>query len=275
MECSKVNPDLSNIVIILVSPRVPENIGAAARAMKNFGLKHLRVVSPRGYDKERAYKLARSGKDIIDNMTITESLKDAIGDLVLIGATTARQGRTRSDLIYTPDEGCPKLIEGTMNGKVGILFGPEEYGLSTRNLDVSSINITIPTSPDFSSLNLGQAVLLMSYQLFTSSTNAPKIELKQRSPKSMATGKEKEDFFESAREFLLDAGFLNKQNPDAVLLHLRKLLDRAVPSTDEVNILRGIIRQVKWYGDNKSITTSSDNTNSSNNTKKTSDNVNP
>lgn len=246
-----MNSYLSNIVIILVSPRVPENIGAAARAMKNFGLKNLRVVSPRTYDKEKAYRLARGGKDIIDSMIITDSLKEAIEDLILVGATTARQGSTRSDLIYTPDEGCPKLIEGTLNGKVGILFGPEEHGLSTRDLDISSINITIPTSPDFSSLNLGQAVLLMCYQLFSSSTNAPKADLRTRTEKNQATGKEKEDFFESAREFLLQAGFLNKQNPDAVLLHLRKLLDRAVPSTDEVNILRGIIRQVKWYAANQ------------------------
>jgi tRNA/rRNA methyltransferase len=219
--------------------------------MKNFGLRNLRVVSPRTYDADRAYKLARGGKDIIDNMLITNCLKDATEDLVLVGATTARQGNARSDLIYTPEEGCPKLIEGTRNGKVGILFGPEEHGLSTRDLDLSSINITIPTSPDYSSLNLGQAVLLMCYQLFSSSVNIPKAHIKRRAEKTLATGKEKEAFFESARKFLLKAGFLNKENPDAVLLHLRKLLNRAIPTTDEVKILRGIIRQVKWYTKNK------------------------
>jgi len=242
--------DLNNIAIILVSSRVSENIGATARAMKNFGLSNLRLVAPRGYNKEKAYRMARKGSDILDAMVVVPSINEAVSDLVLIGATTARQGDTRSSLIHTPSSGAQKLIKGTCRGKVGLMFGPEEGGLETRDLDVSSVNITIPTNPGFSSLNLSQAVLLTCYELFKACETAPTINLKTQKEISPATAGEKEAFFAQSREFLLDAGFLNKQNPDAVLLHLRKLLERAKPTSKEVTILRGIIRQTKWYAEN-------------------------
>ena len=247
---SSMNSKLGNVVVILVSPRVSENIGAAARAMKNFGMNELRLVAPRNLDMDKARKMARKGIDILESMTITETLKEAVSDLIVVGATTARIGSTRSALTYSPKNGAKKLLEGTDQGKVGIVFGPEERGLSTRDLDVSSVNITIPTSPDFASLNLAQAILLICYELFSACDDAPVRSTPVIEPIPPATGKEKEGLFVQAREFLLEAGFLNKQNPDAVLAHLRKLLDRANPTSHEITTLRGVIRQVKWYAQN-------------------------
>lgn len=245
-----MSTQLDSVVIVLVSPRVSENVGAAARAMKNFGLSQLRLVAPRDFTMEKALKMARKGSDILESMEIYETLQQAVSDLVVVGATTARTGSSRSALYCAPKQGVQKILEGTSKGRTGIVFGPEEHGLSTRDLDVSSVNITIPTSPDFASLNLAQAILLLCYELFACSKDAPQREIPQVETASPATRSEKEGFFSQARDFLLKAGFLNPQNPDAVLAHLRKMLDRANPTSHEVTTLRGIIRQVKWYAEN-------------------------
>ncbi len=244
----KVTRDLlEKIAIILVSPRVSENIGAAARAMKNFALRDLRIVAPRDYDEVRAKRMARDGLDVLEEAKVFKTIAEAVADLTFVAATTARTGDDRSTAACSPDKGALKLLQAGQNGPVGLLFGPEERGLTNRELDLSQLHITIPTNPDFASLNLAQAVVVCCYEISQQAAADWFTGPPQTKEGELATSKEVEGLFTHAREFLLEAGYLNPQNPDAVLLHLRRLLARAKPTSHEIKTLRGIVRQVSWY----------------------------
>lgn len=243
---------LKRCSIILVSPRVPENIGAAARAMKNFSLEDLRLVEPRDWDRERAYRMARDGRDVLDRAKVFSSLREAVSDLSFLAASTARKRRERKELPLSPSEGAKRLLEASSDGRVGLVFGPEESGLSNRELDYSNFLMTIDANPEFSSLNLAQSLVIFCHSLFTERSSV--LETKMEYSKNSATKMEEkasigeiEGLFEHGREFLLKVGFLNPQNPDAVLLHFRKLLARAEAKSHEIKTLRGILRQCDWY----------------------------
>lgn len=234
------------VAVILVSPRVSENVGAAARVMKNFGLTDLRVVAPRDWDEDRARRMARDGADVLAARRVVETLPEALADLTLVAATTARLGDDRAPVACDPAEGARRLLAAV--GPAGLVFGPEERGLTNRELDLCQLAVTIPANPAFSSLNLAQAVAVACYEL---SRHAPVDGLRRPLPPAdappPASGSEVEGLMQDARDFLLTAGFLNPQNPDAVLLHLRRLLARAAPTTHDVAVLRGMMRQVRWY----------------------------
>ncbi len=235
------------VAIILVSPRISENIGATARAMKNFAFSDLRIVAPRNYDSVKAKRMARGGSSILDNAKYFDTLNSALADLTFVAATTARTGNDRSTGAENPDSGTERLLAEAEKGYAGLLFGPEERGLTNRELDNCQLLLTIPTNPDFSSLNLAQAVVIMLYEMSKNISPANFHKVKINSPRQLATSSEIEGLFSSTKEFLLEAGFLNPQNPDSVLLHLRKLLARAEASPHEIKTLRGILRQVSWY----------------------------
>lgn len=241
-----VTAGAGGVAVILVSPRVSENVGAAARVMKNFGLGDLRVVAPRDWDEERARRMARDGADVLASRRVVETLPEALADLTLVAATTARLGDDRAPVACDPDEGARRLLAAP--GPAGIVFGPEERGLTNRELDLCQLAVTIPANPAFSSLNLAQAVAVTCYEL---SRQAAGADLQRAAPPAdappPAPGADVERLMQDARDFLLTAGFLNPQNPDAVLLHLRRMLARAAPSTRDVAVLRGIMRQVRWY----------------------------
>ena len=239
------------IAIILVSPRVSENIGAAARAMKNFALADLRLVAPRDLDMSKARKMARDGADVLEKARTFTTLEEALADLTFVAATTARTGDNRSAQTATPSACAKELLKACQAGPVGLVFGPEERGLTNRELDHSQLHVTIPTNPDFSSLNLAQAVVVCCYEISQAGATDWFTGPPPSKEGALATAGEVEGLFSHAREFLLAAGYLNPQNPDAVLLHLRRLLGRAKPTSHEIRTLRGIVRQVSWYAEQK------------------------
>jgi len=240
--------ELSRVSIVLVSPRVSENVGAAARVMKNFGLRDLRVVVPRDWDDARAERMARGGRDILDDRRVFDTLAQALSDISYVVATSARQGEERACISFDVPRAASLILEKTTVGSVALLFGPEERGLTNRELDVANAIVTIPTNPSFSSLNLAQAVAILCYQLSTATKNT-KLHQAQNTetPVPPATLEQIEAMFLDARSFLLDAGFLNPQNPDAVLLHLRRMLARSAPDERDVKVLRGMMRQLRWF----------------------------
>ena len=162
MHSSKKQPS-----IILVKPQMGENIGSAARAMLNFGLENMRVVAARdGWPSQSAVATASGAGRVLDQARHFSSFHDAVGDCHFVFATTAR-GRDLTKPIYDPKKAMKIAFEKISDGqKVGIVFGPERAGLENTEVVRSNALITVPVNPNFSSINLAQTVLLLSYEWF-------------------------------------------------------------------------------------------------------------
>ena len=170
------NDPLRNITIILVSPQYAGNIGSVCRAMKNMGLTRLILVSPEQDPlSAEARMMATSAKDILQKAKIFSSLEDALQGFRWIAGTSARKGINRGPFI-SPREICPEIIQHARSIPVAILFGPEDRGLTNRELDPCHALISIPTHPGLSSLNLAQAVMLVGYELHLISLAEPGTE---------------------------------------------------------------------------------------------------
>jgi tRNA/rRNA methyltransferase len=230
-------------VIVLSHPQLGENIGAAARAMANFGLTELRLVAPRdGWPNERATAMAVGASYILDSARVFDDLKEALGDVQLVFATTARE-RGFAKPIHTPDSAAKALREAIARGeKTAILFGNERTGLENDEVSFANAVITIPTNPDFSSINLGQAVLLAAYEWFKSGDETPAVRLDHGPLAKPATREEMIQLFEHLEGELLTNGFLYPPNKaDAMIRNIRAMLSRADFTHQEVRTLRGII----------------------------------
>ncbi len=150
--------------IVLVRPRDPRNVGAACRAMKSMGLKRLAIVTEGLLDPTRARTLAHYAADVLDQATLHEDLRDAIGDAVLVAGTTRRRGRNRKYFSIFPEQLAQK-IASIRSGTVAVLFGNEETGLTDEELALCNLAVTIPASSEFPSLNLSHAVQVVCYEI--------------------------------------------------------------------------------------------------------------
>lgn len=161
----KSGPDKSGPAVILVEPQLGENIGMVARAMANFGLAELRLVNPRdGWPNEAARATASRADHVIDGATLYATAAEAVGDLQLVFATTARQ-RDNFKPVKGPVEAGRDLRAAARDGRrAGILFGRERFGLYNEEVALADAIVTFPVDPTFASLNIAQAVLLMSYE---------------------------------------------------------------------------------------------------------------
>lgn len=148
--------------IVLVRPQLGENIGKAARAMLNFGLTEMRIVSPRdGWPNESAIPAASGADSVIENAQLFDTVADAVSDCSHVYATTVRK-RGVTKPVITPAEAGAKIH--ALGAPSAILFGPERSGLDADDVALSGTIVTVPVNPDFSSLNLAQAVILMAYE---------------------------------------------------------------------------------------------------------------
>jgi len=233
---------------ILVRPQMGENIGAAARAMWNFGLDHMRVVSPRdGWPNERAVALASGAGRLLDQAGLMGSVPEALRDCTYVFATTARQ-RGLTKPIVTPECAMEQAraihAEG---GKVGVLFGPERAGLENEDIALANAIISVPVNPDFASLNLGQCVLLAAYE-WRRATVAVAPEVMELARTDFATGQEVEKLGDHFEERLADAGFFFPEaKADSMRLNLRNMWARLPLTRADVQTLHGMLRQmVRW-----------------------------
>ena len=232
-----------NIAIVLIGPRIPENIGGAARAMNNMGFERLLTVKPENNDFDRIKKTATGHSlKIIEEMEVYNDVGEALGPFQYIAGTTARIGSMRP-AIKNPKTLAEDLAEISQDNSVAILFGPEDRGLSNEHLRYCNTIVTIPTS-DFSSLNLAQAVMVVCYELFIASR-----EKIPRDVPRLADRFELEGMYGHVKEILTKIGFLNPQNPEHWMLNLRRLCSRFPLRAREVRTIRGICRQVDWYTD--------------------------
>ena len=233
------------IRIVLVGTTHPGNIGAVARAMKNMGVSDLALVDPRHFPHEDATARASGAVDILDNATVAGTLGEAIADCVYTVGASARS-RTISWPTLEPRECAAKLIEESAAGPVAAVFGPEKYGLTNEHLDLCDALLTIPTNPDFSSLNLAMAVQVLTYELRAAGIDRDRPAYEPDAP--LATNEQMEHFYTHLEDVLRDIRFLDPDNPRHLMRRLRRLFIRARPDQNEVNILRGILTAVDRKG---------------------------
>ena len=234
---------MENVAIVLHDTRIPENIGAAARAAANMGVEQLILSAPRTLEMERILKVAtHSAAGLVESMTICSTLAQALGGFNWIVGTTARLGGTRR--VYTcVDELAQKLIPISADNRVAVLFGPEDRGLTNEDLRLCHDLVNIPTA-GFSSLNLSQAVMVMCYELFKARTREPEFH----EPR-LACRHELENMYEELRATFARIHYINHENPEERLDKTRSFLSRYRLRSREVSIIRGLCRQVVRYGD--------------------------
>lgn len=237
---TKIN--LENISIVLYRPRYPENIGAAARAMRNMGIEHLVVVDPQDCDLTRICKMAtHAALDVVEKMMVHDSLKQALTDYDYVVGTTARLGGQRK-VICSPSKMAEKLLPLSHQNCIAIVFGPEDRGLTNVDIRLCHMLVNIPTA-EFSSLNLAQAVMIMCYELFRYGTDAPQ----EVSPR-LANRHELDAMYEQLKDVFVRISFIHPDNPDYFMNNLRHFFTRLQLRAKEVSIIRGICRQIDWYG---------------------------
>jgi len=233
---------LANIAVVLVGTRYPENIGAAARAMRNMGIRQLVLVDPQNPDPARIRKMATHvALDVVDRMQVCAALKDALADFSYVVGTTARLGGQRK-VVSSPSKLAQRLISISHQNKIALLFGPEDRGLTNEDIRFCDILVNIPTA-EFSSLNLAQAVMVMCYELFCFSRDKPG----EFAPR-LANRHELEAMYEQLKEVMMHISFINPANPDYFMNNLRHFGSRIQLRAKEVSIIRGICRQIDWYG---------------------------
>jgi tRNA/rRNA methyltransferase len=233
--------------MILVRPQMGENVGAAARAMLNFGLERMRVVAPRdGWPNERAVAMASGAGRVLDNAGLFGDVKAAIADCDYVFATTAR-GRELVKPIVTPERAMEMARAMAATGKrVGVLFGPERAGLENDDVVLANAIVTVPVNPDFPSLNLGQCVLLMGYEWCRQTMEvAPEVMALART--DFAGGIEVERLGDHYEETLGAAGFFYP-GPKAPMMkaNLRNMWARLNLTKAEVQTFHGMLRQIAY-----------------------------
>jgi tRNA/rRNA methyltransferase len=229
--------------VILVEPQLGENIGMAARAMFNCGLTDLRLVRPRdGWPSEPARNAAAGADTVIDGARLFDTAADAVADLSLVFATTARD-RDMTKRFVTPRQAAAELraFEKT-GGRAGLLFGKEAKGLKNDDLALADACVMAPLNPAFRSLNLAQAVFVVGYEWFMAAAEAPAGRLVMPKETRPASKEELIGLFEQLERELEVSGFLHvKEKQPVMVRNLRNMLQRAGLTEQEVRTLRGVI----------------------------------
>lgn len=229
------------IRVVLVEPREPRNVGAAARAMKNFGLEQLVLVNPERPLDEAAYRLAtRGAASVLDRARVVPTLDQALEGAIYVVATSARAREGYAGEVYAPREGARLLVGMADAGPVALMFGRENFGLSNEEMDRAHAVWRIPTG-GYASLNLAQAVLLVAYEVFLSHAEPRASERPQPAP-----AEELERFFADLEDYLALIRYTDEPRMEGAMRAFRRMAHRALLSTNEVHRLRGLLRQSRW-----------------------------
>ena len=236
-------------VIILVEPQLGENIGMVARAMANFGLSELRLINPRdGWPSEKARAAASRADHVIDGTKVFETLAKAIADLQFVFATTARE-RDGFKPVRGPVE-AGRALRGRVRAgqRTGILFGRERFGLSNEEITLADEIVTFPVNPEFASLNIAQAVLLMSYEWMKSGLEK-ETDTAFAGPESVPAEKEQlQGLFDHLEAALDTRGYFRPAAKKPKMIdNLRAVLTRAGFAEAEVKVLRGVVASLDYF----------------------------
>src|SRR6201991_513524 len=242
---TKSGVELAGPIVILVEPQLGENIGMAARAMGNFALTRLRIVNPRdGWPNVHARRAASGADHILDQVDLFDTVEQAVADLTLLFATTAR-AHDQAKPVVAPVEAAREIAANIGGGgKVGILFGRERYGLQNEEVALANRIITFPVNPGFASLNLAQAVLLIGYEWFKLSTQgALPFAMPERS--EPASQHQMQAFFDNLVRELDKVEFLRPaEKRETMLVNLRNIFTRMDPTKQDMHTLHGVVMAI-------------------------------
>ena len=239
--------DLGRIAIVLVETSSPGNLGSVARVMKNMGLNRLVLVDCRADLTEEARRRARGADDLLEKAVRASGLDSALESFHLSVATGSRPARW-FDRTLQPREMAAELKALAPGDQAAIVFGPERTGLTNEHLQYCHWQVRIPTVPGFPSLNLAHAVAIVAYELSQGLSIPP-----SKGVRGLAELGQIEAFSQDLEGCLKEIQFLKKQNPQEVMMTLRQMLSRASLDDRDIRILRGILRQWKWYARSEGI----------------------
>ena len=228
-------------VVVLVEPQMGENIGAAARAMANFGLSRLRLVKPvQGWPNERAKVMAAGADRVLDAAVVYDSLADAIGDCSFVLATTAR-AHDQSKPVVSAEQAAAEMAPRIASGEtVALIFGRERYGLENDEVGQADRILTLPVNPAFASLNLAQAVIVVAYEWFKLSGTGLPFSTAERSPP--AQKEQLAAFFTNLEKELEKVEFFRPAEKRGVMrVNLRNIFQRIAPTQQDVRTLHGVV----------------------------------
>ncbi|MEO1017573.1 MAG: RNA methyltransferase [Pseudomonadota bacterium] len=232
--------------VILCRPQLGENVGTAARAMLNFGLVELRLVEPRfGWPNAKAVAACSGAHEILNRMTIFDTVEAAIADLQHVYATTARIRDMRKPVL-TAERAIGDIREQIDTGrKAGILFGRERTGLDNDELALADALVRVPINPEFASLNLAQAVLLIGYEWFKSVDETPERRVLS-DPEAPATKGDLDGLLEHlVRELDAVAFFRSPDRRDSMIRTIKMVFERRAMSQPEIHLMRGIVKELR------------------------------
>ncbi len=244
-------PQIRDVRIVLVNPSHPGNIGGAARAMKTMMIEELVLVSPREYPDPRAVWRAAGARDLLEKAKVVETLDEAIADCDLIVGTSAR-GRRIPWPVVDARQCAESIYNEPSSSKIAVLFGREDRGLNNDELHKCHLHVHVPTSEEYSSLNLAMAVQIICYELRMRSLH-PQIRQGSATDSSpthewdepFANAADVERLHEHLAEALAQIGFYNPAEPKQLLTRLRRLFARVRLDKMEINILRGILTTIQ------------------------------
>ncbi|MGH7645498.1 MAG: RNA methyltransferase, partial [Gemmatimonadales bacterium] len=222
------------------------NIAHVVRAMKNFGLRDLRLVAPRDYDAYRVEGIAHKTHDVLARVRLCDTLDEALADCVHVVGFTAR-GRTAKHTVQRPRAAAAEILDRVAAGPVALLFGREDKGLDNVALDRCHRVVTIPTSPAYPSLNLGHAVVLMLYELALARGDEARPVKPPRRRAPPATAAELERLFVDAERALGAIGFFKKRSAPTVMRTVRDVAHRVPLDQREAKLLRAMAIEVVKY----------------------------
>ena len=233
---------LTNVRVVFSHTSHPGNIGAAARAMKTMGLRHLCLINPRHFPDPQASAMAAGADDILQNARVCGSIDEALQGVALTVGMTARL-RDISNQVMMPREAMSRVLQQAATQPVALLFGTEMSGLTNEEVSRAQLLVNIPANPDFSSLNLAAAVQVIAYEIMLASQSYSPVT----QPSQAAAHEQVEGFLAHLEKTLLEIGFFTTQNPARMMQRLRRLYARARLEADEINILRGILSVTTEY----------------------------
>lgn len=231
---------LSRLIIVLVEPTHPGNIGATARAMKNMAIKRLHLVSPKRFPSADATSRASGADDILENAVVYSTLDDAIASCQLVIGASART-RVIPWPEITPKQCAELVARQPVNTDIAILFGREHSGLTNQELDRCQYILSIPCNPEFSSLNIAAAVQIVCYELFAKSLTLKPEQQASISTSEFATAAELELFYKHLYQTLQTIGFIHPDKSRSIMRRIRRLYTRTRLEKKELDILRGIL----------------------------------
>ena len=234
---------LNSVKVVLVGTTHPGNIGATARAMKNMGILDLALVEPKEFPSDVATFRSKAAKDILEKASVHRSLAEAVSECELVVGTSAR-GRTVPWPVLNPREAAEEMHKSSRNGKVAIIFGREDRGLTNEELGLCNFHVHIPSDPEYSSLNLSQAVQILAYEIRLSYLKDQHVN-KGYWDVELANNEQTERLINHMDELMQEVDFYDVENPRKLLVRVRRFFKRSKIDVMEANIFRGLFATIQ------------------------------